>query len=777
MHVLEKLFAAPQFSLPRAEKEALLGQELAALQSWHTERCAPYRAMMQAAPALEGAAGLHSLPFLPVRLFKGLDLRSIPQEELFKVLTSSGTTSQQVSRIAIDRETSLLQAKALAAIVTSFIGPKRLPMIILDSRSVLANRSSLSARGAGLLGLSNFGRDHFYALDESMRLDLAGVRAYLEKHPEGPVLLFGFTFMVWQYLVAELHRAGTRLPLERGILIHGGGWKKLQEEAVSNAHFKEALREWCGMTRVHNFYGMVEQVGSIYMECECGYLHAPNFAEIVTRDHRDWSPLPPGESGIIETLSVLPRSYPGHALLTEDLGTVHGIDDCPCGRLGTRFSVHGRVPHAELRGCSDTHAYRIEGTEGAADLAVLLPAPRRAAPETLEEEGFFRRDPLPPFHGDSVRFLAALSQKIFALREAKENGALAALAYWLRPANITGYLEKFVKTVGEGELVLPRGVAFHVAPGNVDTIFLYSWALSLLSGNLNVVRLPRTTSPQLQALLHVLRALFEDPAWGEIACRNLVVSYGREDDINRFFARRADVRMLWGGDETALHFRGLPAKPTTQDIVFADKVSYTVVNAQRYNEESAEGAAHLARLFHADAYQFDQMACSSPRTVYFQGSDAACVEASRRFWSLLSEESQRRGSGAAAATAVSKLVFGYESAAHCAGGAFPYGLPAAPPAVLRVSPASAAGTRNHCGGGFFRESFVGELTDLASLVEKSDQTLSYALYDRKEMLAAGPLLCARGIQRIVPVGQALTFAPVWDGYVLFGELTRRVVVG
>jgi hypothetical protein len=102
---------------------------------------------------------------------------------------------------------------------------------------------------------------------------------------------------------------------------------------------------------------MVEQVGGIYMECEGGYFHAPNVAEILIRDFHDWSIAPTGTTGLVQTLSVLPRSYPGHSLLTEDLGTVYGVDDCPCGRMGARFKVLGRMPQAELRGCSDTHAY------------------------------------------------------------------------------------------------------------------------------------------------------------------------------------------------------------------------------------------------------------------------------------------------------------------------------------------------------------------------------------------------------------------------------------
>ena len=52
-------------------------------------------------------------------------------------------------------------------------------------------------------------------------------------------------------------------------------------------------------------------------------------------------------------MSLLPLSYPGHNLLTEDIGKIEGIDDCKCGNKGKYFSIKGRVPDSELRGCSD----------------------------------------------------------------------------------------------------------------------------------------------------------------------------------------------------------------------------------------------------------------------------------------------------------------------------------------------------------------------------------------------------------------------------------------
>ena len=515
------------------------------------------------------------------------------------------------------------------------------------------------------------------------------------------------------------------------------------------------------------------------MECEHGYLHAPNFADILIRDPRDWSLLPPGRAGVIETVSALPRSYPGHALLTEDIGTVHGIDDCPCGRMGTRFSIEGRVPRAELRGCSDTHAYGST-TERATGADVTGYLPRHlpeVALESLVGEGFFRQEPMPPFAAETTDFLAAVSKEILEIPGNMAYPELVSLAFWLRKANLSAYVQEFLRTVGAYELVLPRGTAFHVAPSNVDTIFLYSWALSLLAGNLNVVRLPQSIPVQLAMLLDAIRRVLEDPSWREIAARNVVLSYPREDEINRFLSARADVRMLWGGDQTVLHFRGLPAKPSTQDIVFDDKVSYAMVNAGRYLALSDDAVAANARLFFNDAYQFDQMACSSPRFVYFVGSPEECALASGRFWTALVAELARKSYDPGAAVAVDKLVFGYETAAAGGVGAFPYGSPSTLPGVMRISAQDVSAQRKSCGGGFFFECFLLQPTDLASLVQPKDQTLTYLGYSRDEMKMIGGQLSSKGIQRMVPFGQALAFTPQWDGYVLFNELTRRVTIG
>ncbi|MCY7294521.1 LuxE/PaaK family acyltransferase [Alteromonas sp. a30] len=344
------------FSLLQAEKTERLKPLLQQLHQHHLSHCLQYQNIFSSYDigpfSLSGE--LQHYPYLAVRLFKYLSLSSVSDEVVFKTLYSSGTTSQTPAKVILDRDTAVRQSKVLVKILQGFIGKSRLPMLIIDSPDVVNGRETYSARGAGIQGLSLFGRDHTYALDNQMQLNMPVIEAFCEKYRNKPVLLFGFTFMVWKYFIQALKSKNLSFDLPDGILIHSGGWKKLEAEKVSNHSFKQTVAETLNLSRVHNFYGMAEQVGSIFVECEAGHLHTPVFADLLIRDPFTLEPLTLHQKGLIQVISTLPTSYPGHSILTEDLGVVLGVDDCACGRKGKYFSVEGRLPKTEMRGCSDT---------------------------------------------------------------------------------------------------------------------------------------------------------------------------------------------------------------------------------------------------------------------------------------------------------------------------------------------------------------------------------------------------------------------------------------
>lgn len=289
-------------------------------------------------------------PFIPVRLFKENDLISIPEEKIFKVLSSSGTTGN-VSKIFLDKENSKNQIKVLSQIFQNFIGKDRLPMLVIDSNSLI-NSINYSARKAAIQGFSIFAKNITYALDNDLNIKHNEIINFIKKNENERFLVFGFTFIIWEKFLNALKKQKLKINMSKGILLHGGGWKKLTDLKINNDKFKKNIMIFSKINKIINYYGMIEQTGSIFFECEYSYYHTSIYTDIIIRDEY-FNSCSVGEKGLIQCISLIPTSYPGNSILTEDIGFIVGEDDCKCGRMGKYFKVEGRVKDAELRGCGD----------------------------------------------------------------------------------------------------------------------------------------------------------------------------------------------------------------------------------------------------------------------------------------------------------------------------------------------------------------------------------------------------------------------------------------
>jgi len=360
---LERLLAMPPYSLPAYEKEGLLmdlvrkGAEKA-LVNPHI------RSMYSKLGVVPGEmASPASVPFVPVSMFKSFDLATCGREEITRVLRSSGTTSQVPSAVPLNKTTASNQTKALRSILGAYLGSKRRTMIVIDHPGINSPTRELTARGAGVRGLSIFARDTIYLLKEvdgRLVLDEDAIRTVQALPPEQGTYVFGFTYIIWSVFCAQMEEAGLRLSLPGTVVFHGGGWKKLKDQRVDRECFGKRLSEviGCASQEVRDFYGMAEQTGLIFVDCERGHKHVPVFGEVIIRDLRTLEECPAGKRGLIEVISVLGDSYYCQAVLTEDVGTLLGTDDCPCGRRGRYFRVEGRAERAEMRGCGDTFRER-----------------------------------------------------------------------------------------------------------------------------------------------------------------------------------------------------------------------------------------------------------------------------------------------------------------------------------------------------------------------------------------------------------------------------------
>lgn len=302
----------------------------------------------------EDKCSLESMPFIPVRAFKEFDLMSINESEVYKIMNSSGTTGQP-SKIYLDKETAKAQSAKLIEIFQDTFGNSRFPMLVIDSEETIKNRFKFSARTAAINGFSIFSRKRFFALDEKMKLKIDELIDFISQHQNQTIFIFGFTFMIWQNFLCALKKLNIKLPLKNAFLLHGGGWKKLESLKIDNAQFKTLMAELTECQNIRNYYGMVEQTGTIFMECSGGKLHAPKGADLIIRDVETLKPLGYNSAGLVQLFSTIQKSYPGHSILTEDVGYSEDGALCSCKNTQKIINIVGRLKNAEVRGCSDAY--------------------------------------------------------------------------------------------------------------------------------------------------------------------------------------------------------------------------------------------------------------------------------------------------------------------------------------------------------------------------------------------------------------------------------------
>jgi hypothetical protein len=325
----------------------------------HYEKCGLYRKFCQKNNFDPyGSYALEDVPFFPVSLFKTVKLISVDEKDIVKTVNSSATTSGIPSTVYLDSVTAKRQVKALNSIMSSFIGTERRTFAVFDSpETVRSSEGKLSSRGTAIRGFLPFSKRMVFVLDKGLNLDR---KALKEIASEENVCFLGFTFLIYQ--IMERHKndrdAAEALKGVKSLVLHLGGWKKLQELNISKAAFNQEVSRFLNTEegRIIDVYGMVEQLGTIYPDCECGFKHVPAYSEIIIRDPETLKPAEDGKEGFIQLLTPLPNSYPGVSVISDDIGVIVKRDGCECGRRGKAFLFRNRAQKAELKGCGDTLA-------------------------------------------------------------------------------------------------------------------------------------------------------------------------------------------------------------------------------------------------------------------------------------------------------------------------------------------------------------------------------------------------------------------------------------
>ncbi|MCI8512483.1 MAG: hypothetical protein HFE83_10900 [Lachnospiraceae bacterium] len=376
--------------------------------------------------------------------------------------------------------------------------------------------------------------------------------------------------------------------------------------------------------------------------------------------------------------------------------------------------------------------------------------------------------PMEPFAPVVMDFLSRLSDEIRAIPRREASEEMKALGFWLRRAHLLELRRAYGR-----ENALGLGIVFHIAPANVPLLFAYSCAIGLLAGNACRVRVSGRRNTDCERLCSLIGELLSEEGFLFIRRRISILSYDRAfTDLTRQFSLECDARVIWGGDRTVEEIRAIPLRPQAMELAFPDRTSLCVMNPEALLALSDEALTNLAIRFYNDTYGMDQNACSCPKLVCWQTAEEARREhASKRFWDAVAEASKRY--------ALSEIKVSQKYGALWER----VGLDADIRQirrwsnrlyVLELGAVSEGFSESRMQFGSFLEYHMKQNDEWTGAVSEKVQTLTFFGVERDCLLKTVREKRLRGIQRIVPVGQALFMDLTWDGKDLIACLSRTI---
>lgn len=677
MTYMDQLFSLPAYS-DNEEQQRLYLKALQEELIFHYEHNDMYRQFCdrKGFDPHQEITSLEAIPPVAVSVFKdlGMGLSSVPKEDI-KLRLQSSATSGTPSTIVVDKITSKRQAKAMVKVIQEAIGRERKPFLVMDIDPRSEFRALLGARFAAITGYLNFASKAGYFLkakDGVSYFDVDAMQEYVAGIPaDQPVVVFGFTYILYSNVLKAVKEKGITIPLSKGSkIIHIGGWKKLESEKISKELFNQQLADCFGIEPVDviDIYGFTEQMGLNYPDCPCGCKHESSYVKVLVRDVVTNEVLPAGEEGKLEFITPVPHSYPGNLVLTDDLGMV--IDgECPYGRPGKRFKILGRLKKAEVRGCGDILSNKLtfqkRTTSAVNDDKLEIQYYTHDIPEGETSEKVFqsmidnlkgelpwlRKQPIEALIGliDAAAKRWATDPKYLFL---KDKG-LNFLATWCSERHLRdvaefglrgnlGYADSYTAFPDSPKHLLKansRGLCCHWMAGNVQILGLFALVQCIMTKNVNLLKVSSHDEGVFAGLLSAFEGLTYTTKdgytiSGDDLLKTIGVVYFSRNAVKlgEQMSKNAEARIAWGGREAVETVAGYPSKYDCETVIFGPKLSFAVVSKEMLSNEQA--AKKLARRVSVDVSVFDQSGCASAHNLFIEKGGEVSPE---RFCQILNE--------------------------------------------------------------------------------------------------------------------------------------------
>ena len=370
-----------------------------------------------------------------------------------------------------------------------------------------------------------------------------------------------------------------------------------------------------------------------------------------------------------------------------------------------------------------------------------------------------------PFNKISIEFLSSFSKEIFKEKKTKKYSDIITLGFWCRKQNLENlkkiYLDNFFRT--------GLGILFHVPPRNVPITAIYSFIFGVISGNSNLIRISDPKLENIKLILKILGKLLSNKKFKIIKETNCFINYEQNDDISNLLSKQVDGRLIWGGDKTIEKFKNFSTKPNCTDLMFGDKYSLSILNSKIIFKFDKTKFNKFIENFYNDIFLMDQNACSSPHLICW--TENSSKKEINIFWNKLDKFVQKKYLISDFITSrryltLNKIQMGNKNLKLLKNSKNFY--------VFNLKKLS-KNTDNLRGfAGIIFQYHLKSINEILHLLSRKIQTISYLGLQKNDFLKILSSNKLKGIDRIVPVGQALNVDLKWDGYNIIERLTRVI---
>ena len=374
---------------------------------------------------------------------------------------------------------------------------------------------------------------------------------------------------------------------------------------------------------------------------------------------------------------------------------------------------------------------------------------------------------LSPYDKEVLDFLVDLSEDLNLTKDIKNYPDIKTFAFFCRNKNLIKLKKNFL--VSSRDIRLGLGLIFHITPSNIPTNFAYSLIFGLLTGNSNIVKVPSRDFKQIDIISKSINKILSKK-YKRVKEMIKIVKYKNNESFTKKISSICDARLIWGGDQSIENIRKYNLHASAIDLTFADRYSLCIIDTKKFLKAKYDNLTRIVERFYNDTYVADQNACSSPHMVLWLGKKSH--KAKSKFWEELSKLVEKKynlthDAAIEKYTELCKKIINDKNVKS-----FRTYTNNVYTVVLKNLNGSLDTYRGKWG--FFYEYDIKKLEQIKKYINKKFQTLTYfgvEKVDLKDFIIKNKL---QGIDRIVPIGQALDIGFYWDGYDINNILTRVV---